>query len=98
MTIVTKKFSNFLKSNSTQVQRSVVIDFAGSRPGIYQQDNGSQKNIWDYFLIELNNLTSKKKQYYHLVEPNPLLSLIKNLLKTGKTFILSSFSTSLEYF
>lgn len=49
MTIVTKKYVPFAKNN-TKVQRSIIIDFAGSRPST-GQETGNQKNIWDYFMI-----------------------------------------------
>lgn len=49
-------------------------------------------------MIELNNLTGKKKMHYHLVEPNPLIALIKNSMKKGKTYILPSFSANPQHF
>lgn len=47
---MTKKYSSFTKSN-TKVQKNIVIDFAGSYSNSAQQDNGSQKNVWDCFII-----------------------------------------------
>lgn len=116
MTIVTKRYGNFLKPSQTQIQKNVVIDFAGSRPSGFEREVGvssggggggvqggsggtglqfqQQKNVWDCFLIELNNLTGRKKIHYHLVEPNPLLCLIKSLLHSGKTYLLPSFTTN----
>lgn len=94
MTIATKKYSNSLKLSNTVIQKTVVIDFAASYSSGFQSDSTGQKNVWDYFLIELNNMTCRKKMHYHLVEPNPLLSLTKSMLKNGKTYILSSFSTN----
>lgn len=69
MTIMTRKYPNCAKIGNSYSQKTVVIDFAGSRPSSFQKDYNSttQKNVWDYFLIELHNLANKKKLHYHLV-------------------------------
>ncbi len=36
MTILTKKYSNFAKVGTSTCQKTVVIDFAGSRPSTFQ--------------------------------------------------------------
>lgn len=67
MTIASKRYSNCLKIGNNNVQKTIVIDFAGSRQLDTPQRTGMQKGLWDYFLIQLNNLTCKKKLHYHLV-------------------------------
>lgn len=50
MTIVTKKYMSFPK-NSVQTQKSIIIDFANSRPSASHLENNMQRNIWDYVII-----------------------------------------------
>lgn len=41
----------------------------------------SGKTIMDYFFIEINNANpSNKELHYHLVQPNPLLNILKEFL------------------
>lgn len=51
MTIAAKKYSNCVKIGNNNIQKTVIIDFAGSRPMISQQQSGMQKGLWEYFLI-----------------------------------------------
>lgn len=61
MIIETKKY---MASGKTQTQKTVLVDFASSW---CSHQSSNQKNVWDYILIELNNLSGKKKMHYHLV-------------------------------
>ena len=51
MTIASKRYSNCLKIGNNNVQKTIVIDFAGSRKLDTPQRTGMQKGLWDYFLI-----------------------------------------------
>lgn len=97
MTIMTKKYHSFPK-NFVEVQKNVVIDFANSRPSSSNLETSMQKNIWDYIMIEVNNLSTKKKLHYHMVEQNPLLFLVKQFLRYGKSFLIPCLNTNPEFF
>jgi hypothetical protein len=94
MTLLTNKYSISPHSNASRSQKTMVIDLAEG-----ERDMTSQKNLWDYIMIELNNMSSRKKKlYYHLSEENSLLEIVKNNLVHGCTYIVNSLSTNIEHF
>lgn len=98
MNIVTKVYSINV-GEPPKTQKTTLIDLAencGSTLSNAAVGEGTSQRggLWDYFLIELNNMTGRKRQHYHLVEQNPLLSIMKHNLKNSKNFILASMSAN----